>query len=106
MSEQTPDKSWPEKDFEQFRDQRKEVMAGIEALDLKRVIWKLKWMKSYIYKLEKALGKLSPERVAEVQGWPYNDNTPNPRNMDADAYYADYETERHTRRQQAGYDPI
>ena len=106
MSEQTPDKSWPEKDFEQFRDQRKEVMAGNEEFDLKRIAWKLNWMRRYIEKLESSLRKLSPERVAEVQGWPYNDNTPNPRNIDADAYYADYETERHTRRQQAGYDPI
>jgi hypothetical protein len=106
MSEQTPDKSWPEQDFEEFRDERKEVMIGDEQLSLKRIAWKLNWMRRYIHKLEQALNKLSPERVAEVQGWPYNDNTPNPRNIDADAYYADYETERHTRRQQAGYDPI
>ena len=106
MSEQTPDKSWPEKDFEEFRDQRKRVMAGNEESELKHIAWKLMWMKRYIYKLEKALNKLSPERVAEVQGWPYNDTTPNPRGIDADSYYEDYQTERYTRRQQAGYDPI
>ena len=102
----TPKDWWPEKDFEQFRDQRKEVMGGNEEFDLNRIAWKLKWMRRYIQNLEKALNKLSPERVAEVQGWPYNDNTPNPRNIDANEYYADYETERYTRRQQAGYDPI
>jgi len=107
MSEQTPDKSWPEKDFEEFRDQRQEALSACgDRQRLKHIAWKIKWLTSYIYKLETALGKLSPERLAEVQGWPYNDNTPNPRGMDADSYYEDYQTERYTRRQQAGHDPI
>jgi len=106
MSETTPEDWWPEKNFEAFSDQRKEVMGSSDVLSLDRIAWKLKWMRRYIQNLEKALDKLSPERVAEIQGWPYNDNTPNPRGMDAASYYADYETERYTRRQQAGYDPI